>query len=785
MKIFTFLIVFTLLAFYGNAQNPIFDWKKDTLSEGNTLQKMVINGNHATIAGFNNTFLTSNDGGENWNSLNLVKPSYNLMDISLKNSVGYIIASRVKLYDAAQDVYTNGVIFKTIDDGQTWVTLTPVFDTVNDPALNPFADLCYGLDFQAVETVNDSTAYCAARWFEYLPGDKESHSALFKTNDGGANWQNISGDLGGSTVNCIEFNGENGFIGGSRMLFSTTTTADTIVDIFPNLPGDGSAFIYDIDNVSETEVLIATTGDSVFSTTDLGNSFNTFDNIDGASDIYKLNDSTLVISDSRDIYTSTNNGQAWHKYSFPSVLYEIGGVANDSLILLAKSVIYKVSVQDILTGDFHFVAQDLGNSNHQKVAISDNNLIIVGLYLNFHQSTDAGITWNTKEIPEIPDLENLYKNIDFYGLSGVGNEAYACINRHKLMDYPSSSEKEDVYWSGGVFYTNDNWQTYKSVDIADLGEAYASDPSANPYHDSCNGVNTSVIHYVGDNVLLLWARWNDFSGATKEEHSRVFKSIDGGKNWIPLTEDLGNKYVQDIQSRGDSLYIAGNKLLLFSENAAQNVLDPLPSFTDLYPSIDIDEDDAMFINAIELGTENEFFVVTSSDSCFMTTDNGASFKTIGNMKGAFDFHKFDNNSYIIMGSRGSIFTDDGGTTWLNCDPGETIFEIGGIYNDKFYALARSYTFSNSVNKFDLLTTAPKLYAKAELRITYGSNSVELISSEGIIESCTVYSMSGRIVKQTNPNNRVFRLQNNQFKPGIYIVHSIIKGQRYVNKVALR
>ena len=83
-----------------------------------------------------------------------------------------------------------------------------------------------------------------------------------------------------------------------------------------------------------------------------------------------------------------------------------------------------------------------------------------------------------------------------------------------------------------------------------------------------------------------WARWNDFSGDTKEEHSRVFKSIDAGKNWVPLTEDLGNKYVQDIQSRGDSLYIAGRQLLLFSENAAQKELDPLPPFTDLYPNVD-------------------------------------------------------------------------------------------------------------------------------------------------------------------------------------------------------
>ncbi|WP_321345554.1 YCF48-related protein [uncultured Draconibacterium sp.] len=785
MKNFTLLILSSLMGLCALAQNPIFDWKQDTLSEGNTLQKMTINGDYATIAGYNNTFLTSSDGGETWTSLNLVEPHYNLIDISIEDSVGFIVTSREKLYDADQYVYTNGVIFKTTDEGETWTTIEPLFDTINDPSVNPFADLCFGVDFQAVETVNDSTAYCAARWYEYLPGDKESHSALFKTTNGGLNWRNISGDLGGSTVNCIEFKNENGFIGGSKLLYRTTITADTIVDIFPYLPGDSSAFIYDIENISETEIYVTSTSDSVFVSTDLGNSFEAFKGIDGGSDIYKLNDSTIILTDSKDMYVSVNNGQVWDKYTFPAQLYEIGGVANDSLLFLSKSTIYKVSVQNILDENFSFVEQALGNQNLQKAAFNNNNLIIVGLDLNFHQSTDGGLTWIAKEIPPIPALDELYQNIDFYGMSGLGDEAYACVNRFQLMNYPSSSDKEDVYWSGGVFYTDDNWQTYKSVDIADLGEAFAGDPTVNPYHDSCNGVNTSVIHYAGDDVLLLWARWNDFSGDTKEEHSRVFKSIDAGKNWVPLTEDLGNKYVQDIQSRGDSLYIAGRQLLLFSENAAQKELDPLPPFTDLYPNVDSNEDDAMFINAITLGNQNEFFVVTSTDSCFMTSDNGTSFKTLGNLKGANDFYKFDDNSYIIMGSRGSIFTNDGGTNWIDCDLGEVIFETGGVFNNKFYALARGSVYTNDLNNFDLKTSIPTLFTKAELKVAYTPTSINLISTNGEIEHCSVYTINGSLVTQVDPNNSIYRLNNNEYKSGIYLVNSIVGSKRYINKIAFR
>lgn len=785
MRIFTLLIILSLIAGYSGAQNPVFDWEKDTLSLGNTLQKMTINGDHATIAGFNNTFLTSNDVGETWNAINLVKPSYDLMDISIKNSVGYIITAREKLYDAAQDVYTNGVIFKTTDNAQTWVTLEPVFDTVNDPAVNPLADLCFGLDFQAVETVNDTTAYCAARWYEYIPGGKESHSAVFKTIDGGFSWQNISGDLGGSSVSCIAFNGENGFIGGSNILLKTTVSADTVVDIFSEFPGSGSVYFYDIENVSETEIFITTTADSVFVTTDLGNSYNAFKGIDGASDIFKVNDSTIVVTDSRDFYVSTNYGLSWGKHTFTQVPWEIGGVANDSLILLAESAIYKSAVHDLLSGNYTFVTQNLGNDKLYKTVFEGNNLTIVGKEQNFYRSTDGGVTWDSKQLPEVPALEEVYQNIDFYGLSGVGDEAYACINRHKLMDYPSSSGKEDVYWSGGLFYTNNNWQTYNSVDIAKLGDANETDPSANPYHDSCNGVNTSVVHYIGDETVLLWVLWNDYSNGNMVEHSRVFKSIDAGKNWIPITDDLGYKNVQDIQSRGDSVYIVGEEVLLFSEDAGQKSLDPAPVFTDLYPNLDSNEDDEMYITDIELGNSNEFFVTTTRDSCFMTSDNGATFQTIGNLKGAFDFYKFDNNSYIIMGVSGSIFTNDGGANWLDCDPGEMIYEIGGVYNNRLYALARSYAISNNINNFDLKTAIPQLYSKAELKVAYDSYAVKLISSEYDIEACSVYSINGTLVKKSMPNNRIFKLNNNEFTPGVYIIHSVVKGKPYVNKVILR
>ena len=187
MKNFTFSILFSLLALLGSAQNPVFDWQQDTISDGNTLQKMSINGNYAAIAGAGNTFVTSSNGGETWNSLNLMKPYYSLTGISIKNSIGYVVTTREKLYDADQDPLVNGVLLKTTDEGATWSVIdTVVFEPSDDPTLSPSAEKCFGLDYTAVATVNDTVAYCAARWYEYEQGGKEDYSGIFKTGDGGS-----------------------------------------------------------------------------------------------------------------------------------------------------------------------------------------------------------------------------------------------------------------------------------------------------------------------------------------------------------------------------------------------------------------------------------------------------------------------------------------------------------------------------------------------------------------------------------------------------------------------
>ncbi len=778
MKNFTFLMIFSLIALFAGAQNATFDWVETELSNGHILQKMTVNGDIGIIAGYGNTLLKSTDTGETWDTLNLVNPIPSLPDISIKGNVGYVAVSRKKMYDASPDVYFSGTVLKTEDGGNNWVTLiNATFGTDDNPALSPSATLSCGLDFQSIETVNDSVAFCGLRWLEYTTDGYENHSGVFKTTNGGNDWVNVSGDLKGSTITSIVFNGDVGFVGGLKMFFKASATSDTLVDIFALMPGDGTDYISDITMVDENEMFLATIADSIYFSNDGGTTFDKFGTVKGGWDIMKVNDSTIVVGGGKNkSVVSTDNGQTWASLGVATSVWEIAGVINDSINLLTKAKIYKCAVTDLVSGNYNWTTQTIGVNNLQKAAIlDDNNVIVVGNSADFLRTTDAGLTWNLMPLPHNDLLDAVKEDIDISGLSNIGDEAYICFNRFKFVDYPKDSGKEDIYWSGGIVYTNNNWETTWPLDMAKVGKADPDDVTKNPNNASCNGLNSSVIKLLDNGTLLMWARWYDYSTGAKVEHSRVFKTIDGGKNWTVITKDFEKNYVQAIASRGDTIYIAGYQILLKSTDGGEN-------FTDLYPILDEGEDDKMFINMIRLGDENEFFVTTSVDSVYRTTDGGATFKTLGGVKGANDFYKFDDNSWILMGSSGkNKFTNNAGESWEDCYPGSTIFEIGGVYGDKFYALGKSKMFTNLVENFDLTTSVKEIKLDNKLSVRYKPLSIEVVS-ENKIERCKVYSITGKLISDYEPNNRSYELQRSNFQPGIYILDATIDGKRHTKKI---
>jgi len=457
-------------------------------------------------------------------------------------------------------------------------------------------------------------------------------------------------------------------------------------------------------------------------------------------------------------------------------VWEIGDVFNDSLYVLAKSEVYKIKVSDLISGNYNWVKQTISPDNniHKMRAIDEYNAILIGLGQTFKKTSDQGKTWKDISLPAVPLYDDA---MDFAGLRNVGDTAYACMNRIMFVDYPTTSASHDIYWSGAIFKTTDNWATYSNLDAALIGKNEGDDASKNPQLAKCNGLNTSVIEYAGNNIVLLWARWYDVSEATKVEHSRVFKSSDSGKNWKVVSDDFGGtNYVMDIKFNGSKGYVAGNKILLKSVDSGE-------TFTDIYPALKAVGGD-QFINAITLGQGDEIFV-TSTTAVFRSPDGGASWTKFATTTGGNDFYKFDVNSFIVMGSTSkSLFTNDGGATWVNCSAGATIYEAGGVWNENFYALGQGKIYRMPVAGLALNTAISELPSKSELSVLYKASAVELVSPGKAIDRCQVYSVTGRLVSDTKPAANRYELPYRSFVPGIYITRTVSGGKVYTNKVAI-
>ncbi len=776
MKTFTLIFSISLMSLVSYSQIS-FDWETHDLGTTNVLQKMSVNGSEAIITGYGNTFLKSTDNGDTWNQLDMVRPVFDYTDLSICGDVGYMIAGREKLYDAREDVYAEGVIYKTLDGGTTWIELDlNGLGEGSDPTVDPNADKAYGYYFQSIECVNDTIALCGLKWKEYGGVD---HSAVFKTTNGGLNWTNITGDLEGNSVTTISVGDSTAYIGGSDIFLKVLLKGGEPLDLIANLVDDSKAFISEVELITDTSFYVSTTRDGAYISNDSGSSFSKYETLGsiGGWDILPVNDTTLVlVGGKNNSRVSTDNGASWNDCLLDVLIWDIAGVFNDSLNILSQDSIYKIATTDLIDGNYNWKTKMIGDGNLQKAHIYDDySMLVVGNSQIAKITNDGGLSWDDVELPYIAGWDD---DIDFNNLSSRGDIAYACFNRIKLVDYPASSENNDIYYSGGIFYTNDNWETWNDIDMAKIGLADETDVTRNPNHPDCYGLNPQVIECLNEDTLLVYARWYNFTGTEKAEHSRIFKTNDNGKNWYVVSEDFSKKYVQDIKFDGDTGYVVGKQLF-------QKSVDGGESFVNMYAKLDEGEDDAMYISEVLLGDENEVFLTTISDSIWRSIDGGESFLSFVGPVGANDFYKFDINSYMILGnSTKSYFTNDEGETWENCATPSTTFEIGGVYGEKVYALAKGKYYTLPVSSLDLKVWVHDEILANEVRILYGDDRI-VVASDKNIDKCYVYNLSGQLISVKEPNNDRCIFQNSSFTPGIYIISSSIRGKRYTDKVVFR
>jgi photosystem II stability/assembly factor-like uncharacterized protein len=606
------------------------------------------------------------------------------------------------------------------------------------------------------------------------------HSGIFKSSDKGVSWKNISGDMKGAVITAFACYDTTCFIGGNKKLYKTSTNSENLIDIFANLNAGATAYVNDMQALSKDELYVITTTSGAFSSVNGGTTFTKFDipGITGGQDLAKLDNNTLILTGtSGKSRVSRDAGVTWEDAKLAVAIWEVGGIFGDSLYVLAKSDVYKIKMADLKAGTYTWVKQTVSPDNniHKMHIFDEDNAIVVGLGQTFKTTGNKGKTWIDVPLPSVP----LYDaDLDFNGLRNIKDTAFASVNRFPFIDYPSSSPLPDVYWSGGLFKTTDNWNTYSSLDAALIGAAEGNDPSKNPQLGVCNGFNPQVIEYAGSNVVLVWARWYDYSAATRAEHSRVFRSADVGKTWKAVSDDFGgSNYVIDMKFNGNTGYVAGNKILLKSTDKGL-------TFTDIYPALKSAAGGDQFINAITLRPGNELFL-TSTTAVLRSVDGGTTFTKLPVATGGNDLFAFNNTSWMVLGTTSkSSYTSDSGTTWLPSSPGATIYECGGVWNDYFYALGQGKYYRMPVADLKL-TSSSMVLKPGELSIRYKPLSVELVSSDQVISRCQVYSIAGQLITDIVPQTNQVELLNQQFKPGIYLVKSQAGNKTFVNKIIFR
>ncbi|MCF8380704.1 MAG: DUF5018 domain-containing protein [Bacteroidales bacterium] len=776
MKISTFLI-FAIFLSYSAFGQVSFDWHTQEISPDNNLQEMnIVNDTTTILAGYGRTFRKSADLGITWDEVRLLDPSFDFVDISINaNGIGYACSGDEQVInnptDGELDVYAEGVLLKTIDNGSTWSVfdISKIGQGIEDPLLSPNAPGCYSQHFRAVEVIDDNTALLGIEWyyFDQVMENRASHAGVFKTVDGGESWVCITNN--DSYPMAIELAVSTIYFGGSNHLLKTVAGSDVVTDIYPNLiavtGGDNTVFINDFTIVSESEVYVVTSTNGIYKTVDMGATFTKLGNgaPEGSNDLYIINESVmLALGSSARSALTVDGGLSWTLFYPSAVCYEIGGVFNDTLYGLATSKVYKIAVSDIIASNSKWTSQTLSDGNNlQKMHIIDaNNAIIVGNGGAFQVTSDAGLNWEQDDLPELFVYGAEY---DFSAVSTSGEASYTSTRRFLQLDYPTSSIYEDYYAHGLIYKSLDYWNTWELIDVGTIGEG--TDPSLNPNMTGCYGLSPTEIECTNANTVYVYVTWNDTTAgkANKKYHSRVFKSTDSGSTWVSLTEDFGSRYVNSIKFLDENNgFIAGNTILLRTNDGGA-------TFTDLYPTvITVSGDSTIFIYDLIYIDENEWFVQTSTNGVYATYDGGASYKKFVGIEGGSDFYKLDENSYIVLGgSTKSKLSWDKGESWINCYPGSSIWSIGGVLNDSLVALAKSNLYKIALSELKAPNTEANIltFVLAEqtgdaiidagahtvaIEVATGTNLTNLSPTITLSEGATVSPASGVAQDFTNP-----------------------------------
>lgn len=771
LKTLSFLSLLTVSA---NIWAQTYNWTEQIITDrAENLQNFAqAEDGSATIVGFGNIFERTTDGAASWQDAGVITNAdeFDYQDISFFGDIGYAVAmTGFKVVNRESvDLYANSPILKTIDGGMTWSLLsTEGMGSGDDASLNITAVGNYMYKFTSVECINDTVAYISAYWKDV---DNEAHQNVYKTTNAGTTWSAIIPDNKTNIVNSIlEYNG-NMYIAGKETLYKISVETDSLTNLYPIVDeGEDDGMYFAHTTTHNNTLIFPTTGDSIWTTSDEGATFQKLPNIKKGNIVYKHNDSTYVVgSGSSDTKASTDGGKTWLDCSADESLWN-GGIVGDSLVGLGKQDIFTMALTDIDNGIFNWTKNTVSNKNKNLKAITTNNgtTYIAGMGDILISSTNGTSDFTEADIPNKSDIIYASVEIDFRGLAqGKGGAAIASTRKYKLVDYPTSGP-DDIYANGVIYKTDDNWSSYDVVDESLIGKKYGDAPYLNPNSTGCYGLDFYSAECINDTTFYVSTQWYDtLSTDTKITYTRVFKTTNGGESWDTITSELNGKNIQTINFNDDLGYIGGSKTFLKSSDGGKTV-------ENLYPKLEALADDNIYIQSVEISGADTLYVLSTSDGVFTSFDAGATFSLVPDNEGANGFVFIDTDSWMLLGSSNkSKYTNNSGTTWEGCYSGSTSYGTGGIYNDSIIALCKSKIYKLAVADLDSDISGINEAKTSESKIKIWQNGSALnIQSESQVSYILLYNISGQLVKSARANSNFHSMNISQLSRGIYIVRA--------------
>jgi len=783
----TLLAFFALVCTLSLTAQTDYNWVQQTLNPDDNLQGMAImQDSSILVAGYNTVFMKSTDFGQSWSPVMVVDATFDYAALSFgANGNGLLSTRRTKLidYKTGEDMYIDGRLLKTADYGATWTIMSLDGFTSDVLETDPNKVAAYAFDLYFVECVNADTMYAYAGWYNIITGSKVSQGAVFKTYDGGANWTAISGDLKSNVITAIKTSGDNTYIAGNNTFLKKS--GETITDIYPALvAGDGGTdqtiYIFDIDVVGDDEFYVATSTNGLFYSNDGGATITELGGTgipSGGNDIKKIADNTImVMGTTSKSKVTTDNGATWVDCNTGLSIWEIAGVFNDSVVVLAKDVILKLALTDLTSSPKNWVSQTIttiGTNLQQMSIIDENTAIIAGNDQVASITSDKGLSWSELQLPALYEQgsDDAEYPIDFTDVITNDSVSYLTARRVKWIDFPSDSSQLDTYFPGPTFISYDNFTTWSLLDATAFGAATPDDVSQNPFNASCDGFDPYTISCVTDSIVFVWAQWYDFANGieNKTDHSRIFKSVDNGSSWTVISDDFGSKFIKAIHfTDPDNGYIAGNSMLF-------KTTDGGTTLEDLYPEIDPDGSLAAFFNSLAYYGPDEIYLPSTNDGVWKVTEGGTNFSTLNTLVGSTDLMKVNDTVLIVLGSKDKSFVSkDSGETWEACSPGVSIWAIGGVVRDTIFALTKGDIYKLAIGELtyvepdepDGITNVLK---DNSIKVLNRQNEIEIMSTDKEIEMCALYSISGQMLESNKPMSTSCIFDKTAYQQGLYIV----------------